>query len=300
MCHVCNKVYSQAATLSKHLRKRHHFESQSCHSKFRYKLDTDGFYRLQTLRYESIELVEQLTKSTIQPLVTNTAHNHYPQQSTEVLMISHDQKEFSTSVQSSSASRDSQHPHPSTDQPSPASSSLDFSLTTAEVCSRAQDNRNHLNELSSDPNGQKAKDDGESDDWPLITNDEPFVPIENQIDFKAIKTKTCNSGEPVTMSSIEHLHQEHHQRVNSSSAEFDLEAFLNSNFQFKANATTTTSSFTSLSASSVTSSAAYFNADDSNLLKCFFLEKLLNEPPSNAAANTSLAINLNSSFNTLD
>lgn len=62
MCHVCNKVYCQGSTLSKHLKKAHNFEWPSGHSRFRYKLESDGFYRLQTLRYESLELFELLNK----------------------------------------------------------------------------------------------------------------------------------------------------------------------------------------------------------------------------------------------
>lgn len=59
MCHVCNKVYCQGATLSKHLKKTHQFKWPSGHNKFRYKLDEDGYYRLQTLRYESIDLTNR-------------------------------------------------------------------------------------------------------------------------------------------------------------------------------------------------------------------------------------------------
>lgn len=62
MCHVCNKTYSQAATLSRHLKSVHKVSFNSGHSRFRYKLESDGYYRLQTLRYESLELVQQLNK----------------------------------------------------------------------------------------------------------------------------------------------------------------------------------------------------------------------------------------------
>jgi len=82
MCHVegCGKVYCQGTTLSKHLKTTHNFQWPSGHSRFRYKLESDGFYRLQTLRYESIELVELLNKnpqtvadttSDINDLITN-------------------------------------------------------------------------------------------------------------------------------------------------------------------------------------------------------------------------------------
>lgn len=63
MCHVCKKTYSQGSTLSKHLKSVHNFQWPSGHSRFRYKLETDGFYRLQTLRYESPELVKELNKA---------------------------------------------------------------------------------------------------------------------------------------------------------------------------------------------------------------------------------------------
>jgi hypothetical protein len=62
MCHICNKVYNQGSTLSKHLKTKHDCQWPSGHSRFHYKLESDGFYRLQTLRYESIELVEKLNK----------------------------------------------------------------------------------------------------------------------------------------------------------------------------------------------------------------------------------------------
>lgn len=66
MCHVCNKIYCQGSTLSKHLKTRHNFQWPSGHSRFRYKLESDGYYRLQTLRYESVELVEEINKNAVQ------------------------------------------------------------------------------------------------------------------------------------------------------------------------------------------------------------------------------------------
>ncbi|RNA22493.1 histone H4 transcription factor [Brachionus plicatilis] len=63
MCHVCKKTYSQGSTLSKHLKSVHNFQWPSGHSRFQYKLETDGFYRLQTLRYESPKLVKELNRT---------------------------------------------------------------------------------------------------------------------------------------------------------------------------------------------------------------------------------------------
>lgn len=62
MCHVCNKIYSMGATLTRHLKVQHNIQWQSGYSRFRYKLDSDGYYRLQTVRYDSIELVEKLNR----------------------------------------------------------------------------------------------------------------------------------------------------------------------------------------------------------------------------------------------
>ncbi|XP_052867799.1 histone H4 transcription factor [Anopheles cruzii] len=47
-CHICSKSYTMGYTLSKHLHQLHHMERQPGHNRFRYKLDTDGIYRLAT------------------------------------------------------------------------------------------------------------------------------------------------------------------------------------------------------------------------------------------------------------
>ncbi|XP_071806643.1 histone H4 transcription factor-like [Asterias amurensis] len=61
-CHVCNTRYSCGATLTRHLKMKHKFKWPSGHSRFRYKKQDDGLYRLQTVRYESLELTEQILK----------------------------------------------------------------------------------------------------------------------------------------------------------------------------------------------------------------------------------------------
>jgi hypothetical protein len=63
---VCDKIYTNGGTLSIHLKNIHKYKWPSGHSRFRYKLDNDGFYRLQTLRYESVELVEKLNKEKVE------------------------------------------------------------------------------------------------------------------------------------------------------------------------------------------------------------------------------------------
>ncbi|XP_041358293.1 histone H4 transcription factor-like [Gigantopelta aegis] len=62
-CHLCQKKFTRGYLLSKHLKKKHKFKWPSGHSRFRYKLHSDGLWRLQTIRYESIEVTEQILNS---------------------------------------------------------------------------------------------------------------------------------------------------------------------------------------------------------------------------------------------
>ncbi|XP_023233150.1 histone H4 transcription factor-like [Centruroides sculpturatus] len=57
-CHICEKTFSRGNYLTKHLMSNHHFHWPSGHCRFRYVRDDDGFFRLQMVRYESIELSE--------------------------------------------------------------------------------------------------------------------------------------------------------------------------------------------------------------------------------------------------
>lgn len=54
-CHCCEKEYQRGYFLSKHLIKDHAFKLAPGHSRFMYKLDYDGFYRLQTKRVEDLK-----------------------------------------------------------------------------------------------------------------------------------------------------------------------------------------------------------------------------------------------------
>uniref|UniRef100_T1JP29 C2H2-type domain-containing protein n=1 Tax=Strigamia maritima TaxID=126957 RepID=T1JP29_STRMM len=60
VCHVCERLFSRGNYLSNHLVKKHKYRWPLGHCRFRYKCGDDGFYRLQTVRYESIELAQQM------------------------------------------------------------------------------------------------------------------------------------------------------------------------------------------------------------------------------------------------
>lgn len=60
MCHICNKCFSRGYNLTLHLRKKHQIKWPPGHPRFKYKEHEDGFLRLQLVRYESMELTEQL------------------------------------------------------------------------------------------------------------------------------------------------------------------------------------------------------------------------------------------------
>jgi hypothetical protein len=54
-CHCCEKNFFRGYLLSKHLKLEHSFKLPPGHSRFIYKLDFDGLYRLQTKRVENIK-----------------------------------------------------------------------------------------------------------------------------------------------------------------------------------------------------------------------------------------------------
>lgn len=61
-CHVCEQCFTRGASLTAHLRKKHQFKWPSGHPRFRYMEHEDGFMKLQLIRYESVELTEQLMR----------------------------------------------------------------------------------------------------------------------------------------------------------------------------------------------------------------------------------------------
>ncbi|XP_018562639.1 histone H4 transcription factor-like [Anoplophora glabripennis] len=62
-CHCCKQKFRRGGYLTKHLMKVHNYHWPSGHSRFRYLKDQDGIYRLQTVRYESLEVTQEMIKS---------------------------------------------------------------------------------------------------------------------------------------------------------------------------------------------------------------------------------------------
>ncbi|CAL4070020.1 unnamed protein product, partial [Meganyctiphanes norvegica] len=58
-CHVCERQFASGHGLSKHLIKAHNFRLPEGHTRFKYKQDENGLFRLQMTRYESIELTQE-------------------------------------------------------------------------------------------------------------------------------------------------------------------------------------------------------------------------------------------------
>ena len=60
-CHCCQRQFSRGDILTKHLVKVHDFKRASGHSRYRYiQSPNDGRYRLETVRFDSIEVTEKM------------------------------------------------------------------------------------------------------------------------------------------------------------------------------------------------------------------------------------------------
>lgn len=73
-CHMCDSRFVRGAYLTQHLMKKHNFRWPSGHTRFRfYKNHEDGLFRLQTVRYESLDVVEDINRREGEPAsVLNT------------------------------------------------------------------------------------------------------------------------------------------------------------------------------------------------------------------------------------
>ncbi|XP_014276758.2 histone H4 transcription factor [Halyomorpha halys] len=58
VCHICESKFTRGAFLTKHLFKKHNIKKPPGYSRFLYKIDGDGYRRLQTVRLESIDVNE--------------------------------------------------------------------------------------------------------------------------------------------------------------------------------------------------------------------------------------------------
>ncbi|KAJ9576162.1 hypothetical protein L9F63_006984 [Diploptera punctata] len=62
-CHICEEKFERGSILTKHLFSKHCFRWPSGHCRFRYKHEEDGYFRLQTVRYESLEVTQEMMQS---------------------------------------------------------------------------------------------------------------------------------------------------------------------------------------------------------------------------------------------
>lgn len=59
-CHCCERFFKTGKSLSVHLIKKHGFRLPSGHKRFSYRIDENGFYRLEMTRIESLEVTQQI------------------------------------------------------------------------------------------------------------------------------------------------------------------------------------------------------------------------------------------------
>ncbi|XP_073216215.1 histone H4 transcription factor-like isoform X3 [Lepidochelys kempii] len=71
-CHICQKCFSWCYTLTLHLRKAHKL---SCHSRFRYKEDDDGYLRLNVAVYNAVMGLDQGLENKMAPKKSSVVQN---------------------------------------------------------------------------------------------------------------------------------------------------------------------------------------------------------------------------------
>ncbi|KAH8386425.1 hypothetical protein KR093_000415 [Drosophila rubida] len=74
-CHCCERFFKSGKSLSVHLIKKHGFRLPSGHKRFTYRLDENGFYRLETTRIESLEVTQQI----LSPHIKNETELNKPE-----------------------------------------------------------------------------------------------------------------------------------------------------------------------------------------------------------------------------
>ncbi|GAB1598657.1 histone H4 transcription factor-like isoform X1 [Argonauta hians] len=77
-CHICKAFFTRGSLLTKHLKKTHKYRLPSGYSRFRYNMSQDGFWRLQTVRYESVNLIEQVIVNAADPTTSGPSEDCGP------------------------------------------------------------------------------------------------------------------------------------------------------------------------------------------------------------------------------
>jgi hypothetical protein len=62
-CHICDDRFQRGSLLTSHLLSKHNLCRPSGHCRFKYKCNEDGFFRLQTVRYETLEVTQEVKES---------------------------------------------------------------------------------------------------------------------------------------------------------------------------------------------------------------------------------------------
>ncbi|XP_026506969.1 histone H4 transcription factor-like isoform X2 [Terrapene carolina triunguis] len=92
-CHICQKCYSWCYTLTLHLRKAHKL---SCHSRFRYKEDDDGYLRLNLAVYNGVMGLDQGLENKMAPKKSSVVQNSTGKDSYASCKRSHSSVELHT------------------------------------------------------------------------------------------------------------------------------------------------------------------------------------------------------------
>ncbi|XP_064412809.1 histone H4 transcription factor-like [Latimeria chalumnae] len=74
-CHICERVFSWGYSLTNHLRKKHELKWPSGHSRFRYKEDGDGYWRLNMILCEGLKATERTVKDVAKKQVQKSSSN---------------------------------------------------------------------------------------------------------------------------------------------------------------------------------------------------------------------------------
>ena len=239
MCHVCNKIYCQGSTLSRHLKSKHNFQWPSGHSRFRYKLDSDGYYRLQTVRYESVELIEQLNKNAVNESEKNPESNIFMENCMQIDNNSisktpiNDQNDIVV------------HFNDNNDNLSNSSNifnSLNYEMSNGSTINLNNDEMqaNSKNKTQFYQNIHEKPSNQTDDEEFMLGTDQENDKLQSQQKNKFVYILDNESNFGCTDSNVDAICNKTYRNENlqyNQSQEFDFENFLNSNFQIKQQAT---------------------------------------------------------------